>query len=222
MSTSDDQLTRNIRYELEHDARVDAAHLHIAVTEGVAVLSGSAPNLAARQAAKAAAGRVGGLRRIFDAIAIDEALVPPSDAEIANRVQAILRLDAAIPADAIAVEVQNRVVTLLGTVDWPYQREAARSAAARIAGVARVGDRIKVSGPPSVADLRGRILAALERLVETEAAALEIEVRDGVVRLTGTLDGAAARAAAEEAAKAAPGVIEIRNNLRAPEVADAA
>lgn len=215
MTASDDQLARNIRYELDHDSRVDAAHLRVSVNDGVAVLSGSAPNLAAKQAAHAAACRVADLHSVCDGILIDAALAPPGDAEIADRVQAILGLDAAVPPGAICVEVAKGTVVLLGSVDWPYQRDAARSAAGRIAGVTQVADRIVVTGPPSVPDLRGRILAALERLVGTETAALDIQVSDGIVQLRGTLDGAQARAVAAEAVKAAPGVLEVRNQLEA-------
>lgn len=211
----DARLKRDVLYELDHDARVGAAHLHVTVSDGVAVVSGSLPNLTAKQAALAAARRVPALRRAFDGIAIDPALGSPTDAEIAERVRAILMLDAAVPAGVLDVAVAEGRVTLSGAVDWGYQREAARSAAARIGGVTHVVDRIEVSGPPSVADLRGRILAALEQLVEAEAAAIDIEIEAGVVRLRGALDGAACRKAAEQAARAAPGVVRVENLLNA-------
>lgn len=213
--TSDEQLTRDIGYELGHDTRVDAVHLHVAVQDGAAVLSGSAPNLASKQAALAAARRVTGVRRVFDGIAVDTSLDGPADGEIAERVRAILALDAAVPPGAIEVDVAEGRVTLTGSVDWGYQREAARSAAARISGAVAVLDRIEVAGPPSVSDIRGRILAALEHLVESETSALTIEIEQGVVRLAGSLDGAACREAAVQATRTAPGVVSVENELEA-------
>lgn len=213
MLPTDPQLLRDVRQELAGDRAVDAAAIHVAVQDAVAVLSGSVANAAAKQAAVVAARRVPGVRRVFDSIAVKAADPAFDDAAIARRVSAILALDAAVPDDGVAAAVDHGFVTLSGEVDWPYQREAARSAAARIAGVVGVTCRIETRGPPSAADLRGRILAALEGAVEAETAGLEIAVDHGVVQLDGALAGASHRDAAERAVREAPGVIRVENHL---------
>lgn len=47
-----------------------------------------------------------------------------------------------------------------------------------------------------------------------DAAAIDVEVRDGVVTLKGRASGSSARREAEEVAKHAKGVIEVYNELR--------
>ncbi len=213
MTPTDQQLLRDVRQELGSDPAVDTVAIHVAVQDAVVVLSGSVANLATRHAAVTGARRVPGVRRVFESITVKPADPTLDDAAIAARVRAILDLDAAVPEDAVDVAVDNGLVSLTGEVDWPYEREAARTAAARIAGVTGVACRIEARGPPSVADLRGRILAALEGTIEAEAAGLEIAIEDGVVRIDGTLCGAAHRDAAERAVGEAPGVARVESNI---------
>lgn len=215
MPPTDPQLLRDVRQELGSDRAVDAAAIHVAVQDAVVVLSGSVANAAAKEAAVIAGRRVPGIRRVFESIVVKPADHALDDTAIANRVRAILELDAAVPCDGAIVAVDKGQVTLTGEVDWPYEREAARTAAARIAGVVGVTRKIEARGPPSVADLRGRILAVLEGAVEAEAAGLEIAVDQGVVQLGGALAGASHRDAAERAVREAPGVIRVENHLTA-------
>ncbi|MCW3846014.1 BON domain-containing protein [Sphingomonas sp. LB-2] len=213
MLQPDAQLLRDVRRELGSDHSIDASAIHVAVQDGVVVLSGSVANVGAREAAASAARRVPDVRRVFEKISVRPVDPALDDAAIAARVHAILDLDAAVPTGAVDVAVDKGFVTLTGEVDWPYEREAARSATSRIAGVTGVACRIETRGPPSVADLRGRILAALEGLVEAQAAAIEIAVEDGVVQLAGMLGGTACRDAAERAVREAPGVRSVESHL---------
>ena len=61
-------------------------------------------------------------------------------AEVANA----LYWDFAIPRYRLAVEVDHGLVTLRGTVEWPYQRSCAEATARRAPGVIGVRNEISV------------------------------------------------------------------------------
>ena len=86
MLRPDDQLVRDVRRALGSDHSIDSAAIHVSVQDGVAVLSGSVANSAAKEAATAAARRVPGIRRVFETIALRPADPSLDDCVIAQRV----------------------------------------------------------------------------------------------------------------------------------------
>lgn len=211
----DPQYLRNVRDELDWDPLVDHAAIHVVVQDGVAILSGTVPSLAAKVAAEKAARRAFGITGVFDGITV-RADPDSTDEAIAGRVRTMLDLDANVPTAAVAATVEHGQVTLTGTVEWEHQREAARGAASRVRGVQGVACRIQVQGTPSMTDIRGRIVTALEQAVEADASGISIELDGGTVRLAGKLSCAHERDVAEAAARAAPGVTHVEDLIELP------
>jgi osmotically-inducible protein OsmY len=58
-----------------------------------------------------------------------------NDTDIANAALYALKWHTWIPNEKIKVTVSNGWITLEGTVDWQYQREAAREAVCHLQGV---------------------------------------------------------------------------------------
>lgn len=67
-----------------------------------------------------------------------------SDKDIAYAAVNALFLDIRVPESRIKLRVENRWITLVGDVDWPFQRNAAEHTLLQLAGVQGVTNLITV------------------------------------------------------------------------------
>jgi osmotically-inducible protein OsmY len=89
----------------------------------------------------------------------------PADMDLAREAMIVFdRRTVVVPKDSVQVDVRDQVVTLRGTVDWHYQREAARRAVAALPGISGVRNLITLrhSGV-APAEIKAKITAALAR-----------------------------------------------------------
>lgn len=66
------------------------------------------------------------------------------DAELMHSASETLQSITEVPAGYVAIQVANGWITLSGTVDWRWQRDAVVNAMRRLVGVTGVSDRIEV------------------------------------------------------------------------------
>ena len=169
---TDNQLQRDVMDELEWVPNVDAAQIGVAAKGGVVTLSGFVESYAQKMAAEHTAAGVLGVQALAEELKVRFASGPKtSDTEIASRIVNLFLWNVSIPHDKIAVKVENNWVTLSGTVEWNYQKQAAHSAAGHIGGVLGVTDLIAVRNTQSTVDIRERILAAFKRSSVVDASA---------------------------------------------------
>jgi len=214
MTKSDSQLQRDVTDELAWDPSVDHADIGVAVADGVVTLSGCVKSYAEKMAAEKAARRVAGVRAIAEEICVHFASDRKTgDAEIAKRIADILSWDALVPDEGIMVKVEHGLVTLTGSVEWHYQREAARKAASKISGVTGIVNLLTVRQRPVADDVRQRILDAFERQANLDAGGITVVAEGSKVMLGGRVKACYERGIAERAAWAAPGVSEIEDNI---------
>jgi osmotically-inducible protein OsmY len=109
--------------------------------------------------------------------------------------------------------VHHGHVTLTGTVAWLYQKALAERAMTHIRGVRHVANHINVLPRAGERDVRKRITGALHRTAEVDASRIDVDVADGVARLSGTVRTWTQRQAAAHAAAAAPGIIMVDNQI---------
>jgi osmotically-inducible protein OsmY len=211
---SDKTLRHDVLNELDFEPCLDAAHIGVAVDEGVVTLTGHVLSYAEKVAAERAARRVRGVRAIAQEIHVqssqDERF---SDDALAKRAADILGWNIQVPSDSIAITVQQGWVTLSGEVDWQFQRQAAEEDIRRLSGVRGIHNEIVVRPRLQVADIHKRIEAALQRNAAVEAKGIEVTTVDGKVTLRGTVHSWDERIAAENAAWSAPGVHAVEDFL---------
>ena len=208
------RLQQRVMDELAFEPALNAAHIGVAVCEGIVTLSGHVETYAEKHAAERAARRVKGVRAIAQEIEVH--LAPDkktADDEIAARAVKLLSWDVALPVDVIRVKVDHGIVTLSGEVDWAYQRAEAGYDMRKLGGVKAVINDIRIKPHAKASDVRAEIHGALERAADVDADAITVEVRDGKVFLGGKVRSWIEREEAERAAWSVPGVTAVEDNI---------
>lgn len=217
---NDKELRQLVVDELEYEPSIDAADVGVAAENGVIILSGHVADYAQKVAAERAAWRVKGVKAIAQKI---EVRLPgdtqQNDDEIARRALDIIGWSTSLPQDRIRVKVADGWVTLSGSVNWNYQREAAEAEVRKLGGVKGISNDIKLAsaqaGDLQAGDLKRRIEEALKRQAQIEADAVRVDLVDeGTVRLDGRVDNWSELQAVKHAVWSAPGVRSVEDRLR--------
>jgi osmotically-inducible protein OsmY len=178
---SDVELQRAVLEELRWEPGVNAAHIGVAVKDGVVTLTGHVPSYAERYWAEKAAKRVHGVRAVANELDVK---LPGSskrtDEDIAAAAVNALRSNLSVPADKIKVIVSSGWVTLEGEVEWQYQRDAAERAVRYLPGVTGVSNLITVRFRVPPPEFRAKIEDALKRSATPDAR--HVEARGGRLR----------------------------------------
>ncbi|MGE4434993.1 BON domain-containing protein [Achromobacter sp.] len=211
---SDEALRERIRQALAFEPSIDELHIGVAVENGVVTLSGHVESYAQKLAAEHTVQRVKGVRGIAQEIEVRAASAKQlADDQIAARALSIIAWDCTVPDGKVQVTVQKGWVTLSGTVDWFYQRDAAERAVRKLSGVIGISNAIEVVPSARAGDIKRRIEEALLRSAQLESSRIQVSVQDNKVTLNGTVNSWIERGAAERAAWSAPGVVDVADRL---------
>jgi osmotically-inducible protein OsmY len=136
----------DIRSALDHDPRIpDSSEIAVLVEDHVVTLRGTVGSFRQRRAAVCDAQNVD---KDYDVR--DELEVPlldkwhREDAEISATALRVLARDVEVPAEAIHVEVEDGWITLRGTVNYEFERDAACDDLTGLCGVCGITSEIKV------------------------------------------------------------------------------
>jgi osmotically-inducible protein OsmY len=211
---SDDKVLKQaVLDELQWDPSVNAAHIGVTVHNGIVTLTGHVESYAEKAAAEKAA------RKVFDVKGIAEEIevrlpftVTHNDEDIAAAAIDRLKWSSTVPRDTVKVKVEKGWVTLTGEVDWHYQQSAAINDVRALWGVVGVSDETSVKQKPSSANIRDKILVALNRSW-FDPATIDVSAQGGKVKLTGHVRSLYERDEADAAAWASPGTTFVENAI---------
>jgi osmotically-inducible protein OsmY len=144
--TSDSDIRRAVEAELSCHPLVDDTDIGVNVKDGVVTLSGYACNLFHKYGAEDAVKRVAGVTAVANIIDLHRGLrLNLTDPEIACR--AVCALKRVLPdcSERIRPLVRQRMITLEGTVNFPYQRHVAEDAVRRLENVVGVINALTVA-----------------------------------------------------------------------------
>ena len=132
-----------------------------------------------------------------------------------------LLASSATPGFDINVDTDAGKVTLFGVVDSQAAKDAAGAEARKVDGVTGVANELQVVAPgrqETVAANDETIDAAVSKRLDAntrlESSAIEIDVKNGVVHLTGTVDNQSDRITALTVTRSTLGVRGLVDDLR--------
>lgn len=208
------RLRNRVIQELEWEPSIDATHIGVDVADGIVTLTGTVPSHAAKRAAENAVKRLAGVRAVAEGLVVklaDESV--RTDTAIAEAAATALAWDVNVPHDRVSITVEHGVVTLEGSVEWQYQREAAARVMSRLAGVTGVVNLVHVTPPAAPRDLKAEVETAFSRSALVNGAGIHVDVVGSKVILRGAVDSWHESEDAERIAWAAPGVAAVENEL---------
>jgi hyperosmotically inducible periplasmic protein len=237
---ADADVKRAVEQTLARDKALADSKIAVqSVNDGVVLLSGKAETVTDHLRGIQDASRVPGVRRVAseiespDKLADDEIRhsqhgkkdtprsVSDSAADLRITAATKLRLiaDSNTPALDINVDTRDGVVTLFGIVPTPASKRVAEADARKVSGVTRVANELQVV-PSSARETVDAHDDVVKRDVEQAIAArqdlkdVDVEVKNGVVRLSGTVPSEEHRLGAAITARATAGVRAVQDDLR--------
>lgn len=241
VKASDSEIKDRVQKALKDDPKLQSSSVSVqSVNDGVVLLSGKADSVSAHLTAIEDAARVPGVRRVASEIESPNKIADSeiqkeraeagakrtmkdtaSDMYITSATKLRLMANEQTPSTDINVDTRNGVVTLFGTVPSQASKAAAEAEARKVSGVDKVVNELEVV-PPSRKDaveakdddVEKAIDSALSKRDDLRGSNIDVEVANGVARLTGSVENEQQRMAAAVAARSTPGVRAVKDELR--------
>lgn len=209
-----DELKHAVLDALRYEPSVSASDIGVTADDGVVTLSGHVRTYVEKRAAEQAASRVKGVRGIAEKVEVRLPWdVKHDDEAIAAAALDHLRWNSSVPHDAVTVKVEKGWVTLHGTVEWHYQKDAAEDAVRGLHGVTAITNSIALKPQVNTADITTAIGHALHRSWFFEPNTIDVTATGGHVTLTGTAHSWQDRQMAESMAWGAAGATAVENDI---------
>jgi len=209
-------LEHQIMQALADNPRVAPEEISVQAVGGDVTLRGTVGSLVERAEAVRAAGQVPGVESVVDSLGVRLLAMAEAraDADTKAAVLDALNADDDVRAADIDVAVRDGAVTLSGWVDFASQRDRAERVALAVPGVAGVHNRMRLAFPVAADEVAARITDAIGPNAIVGADSVRVTVRDDIVTLSGTVRSSGDHDVALAAAAAAPGVVDVRDEIR--------
>jgi osmotically-inducible protein OsmY len=217
MSTTDEQIKKDIVDQLYWDVRVDALDVKVDVENKKATLKGTVPSYAARSAAEADATTISGVMSVKNLLTVKYPpdFEAPTDTEIKSHIENLLRWNPDIDPSNISISVSAGLVTIEGTVDAYWKTIEVEKIVSAVKGVLNVTNKLAVVPTKDFIDqaIADDIVSAIDRSLSVDAESVDVKVNRGIVTLSGIVPDWPGYRAAFNAAKYTVGVIDIIDDL---------
>lgn len=211
---TDQQLALDIQAELKWDSSVQSEQLQVLVHGGIVTLSGKVSSLAELWHVQCAVHRVYGVQSLDNQLVV---ALPHQhvyqDIDLIRVAESVLQWSSHIPAQGIDLTVSEGWITLTGEVAFDYQRRAATQALRYLAGICGVTNHIRLTPKNLAGSVKKDIETALARQSQGMEAAIQVEVIESDVVLTGTVNSWAEHDKALVSVWSTPGVSHITDHI---------
>src|SRR5437867_2637019 len=233
-SSGDPDTSRKVKTALGLSKRLGRFDINVTTSEGVATLTGQVPSEDIKSLAGEIARDTAGVKDVKNEITVDPAAQPSTesvhveDLEIRVAILEALARSRELGGKNIDVKVENRSVTLSGSVETPTQRNGAEQIARAVDGVAGVTNNLVVTNPQAAseppaanappadsnAELAKRVEFELYRTSAFNTLTMQVRAEDGAVTLAGTVRSRAEQLLAERVVQSVSGVKKVTNELK--------
>ena len=211
---NDSSLQESVEAELNWEPSISAAHIGVAVKNGVVTLTGHVNTYAEKHAAEKATGRVKGVKAIAEELEVRlSSETKRTDEEIAASAVMRLAWNVCVPRDSVKIHVEKGWITMTGQVDWNFQKDAANQDLRRLFGVIGVSNQVTIKPRVDVANLSNDIKHALHRSWFFDRDNISVTASEGKVTLKGFVPTFEDKQVAAWTAWGAPGVTDVENDL---------
>lgn len=211
---TDGELLDQVEDALDWEPSVDVSDVDVSVDGGVVTMRGDVGSYAQKRTAERVVLGVYGVRGVANDLSVRlPGALERSDTDIAQAAVNTLTWNTQVPSDRVTVAVSDGWVTLRGTVDWQYQKDAAERGVRNLTGVRGITNDMTVGPRVQPGDVQAKIEAALRRNAEIDARRINVRVADGRITLSGNVHSSAERDEARRAAWAAPGVTAVEDHM---------
>ena len=234
LSSGDPDTSRKVKTALGLSKRLARFDINVNTSDGVATLTGQVPSEDIKSLAGEIARDTAGVKDVKNEITVDPAAQPSTesvhveDLEIRVAILEALAHSRELGGKNIDVKVENRSVTLSGSVETPTQRNGAEQIARAVDGVAGVTNNLVVTNPQAAseppaanappadsnAELAKRIEFELYRTNAFNTSTMQVRAEDGAVTLAGTVRSRAEQLLAERVVQSVAGVKKVTNELK--------
>jgi osmotically-inducible protein OsmY len=208
-------LQRDVLDAIKWEPQLNAAQIEVTANNGIISLKGNVDLPEKRLKAKNTAKQVPGVLEVLENIQVKiNSWEQKNDFDIAQAVLNAFAWNWNTLNDSIQVKVENGHVTLTGELEWYYQKEAATRAVTNLIGVKGVDNNIVIDSRLNHPIDKEIIKRALKNHVAIDSASITVEVSRNEVTLEGAVDSRYQKELAEKITWKAPGVRNIKNNLK--------
>lgn len=232
--SGDVDATRKVKTALGLSKRLAGFDIGVSTSEGVVTLTGQVPSEDTKSLAGEIARDTAGIAEVRNEISVDPAAQPSTesvhveDLEIRVAILESLAHSRELVGKNVDVKVENRMVTVSGSVETPAQRSGVEQLARAVDGVAGVTNNLEVTNPQAVteppatsaqpvdsnADLAKRVEFELYRTNAFNTLTMQFKADDGAVTLSGSVRSRAEQLLAERVAQSVSGVKKVTNDLK--------
>jgi hyperosmotically inducible protein len=240
-AVADDELKDRVDKALDADKQLADSDIDVSsVNDGVVLLEGDAKTIGDHLRAVETAVRVPGVRRVASEIKSPDKLGDAeiyrdrdgegtaaaardgmTDAYVTSATKLKLLADSRVPGLDVNVDTRGGEVTLFGMVPTKESKGAAEEIAKGVSGVRAVKNDLQVvpeKRQEAVQDADSAIAKRVEKAIESNDALrdadIDVQVSNGVARLTGTVPRSEQRMTAAVVAREAAGVKAVEEELR--------
>lgn len=232
-SSEDENTTKRVKAAFAMSKRMSGYNFEVSTSGGVVTLNGQLPS----EGLKALAGEIArdtkGVKEVSNQITVDPNVQPASenahvtDLEIRAAILESFAKSSELGGKQIDVKVENRTVTLSGTVDTQTQRNGAEQAARAVDGIAAIANELKVANPQAVSepapattqqkdattDLAKQVEFELYRTGAFDTLTMKVIAAGDTVTLSGSVRSTAEKLLAEKIVQSMHGVAKVVNEL---------
>jgi osmotically-inducible protein OsmY len=212
---TNEELQKKVLEAINWEPLLSGAEIGVLVIDGIVTLTGSVNSYVKKEEVEKAAKNVLGVKAVVEKIEVVlNYKVHKSDNEIAQEIINTFKWHWDIPNERVQVKVENGWVYLSGSLEWNYQKEAAKKAVRVLIGVKGIVNNIMIISLSKDRINKRDIEDAIERNRIIGNTAITVEVLDNSVTLKGTVESWFEKNEASRIAWKAPGVLEVKNNLQ--------